>query len=150
MGWAEFYRRRDALDAVLAHLRHDPGGPIPPADTFADADEVLLALHHRWTLKLTGPLGLARAEADRDPGTDLVDAVTRAWWTTASAFPVLRAVLDAHRDDPALRPGVEAEQRMLALVANLADPTGPRAEVTRVGAAFAALIGSTAPRLAIA
>lgn len=150
MSWTDFYRRRDALDAVLELARHNPEGPLPfpmqAAAEFADQGEALLALHYRWSVRLTGRIGLAQAEAERDPAIDPVEAVAQAWRTTAAEFPVLRRVLDANADNygGVLKPAIESEQRMLALAAGLADIGEPSAEITRVGAAYLALI-RTAP-----
>ncbi|MGQ0842030.1 hypothetical protein [Actinokineospora sp.] len=156
MSWNDFYRRRDALDAVLRAARHNTEGPLPfvevpgVAEVFARPADLLLALHYQWTMKLTGRVGLAQADAERDPSIDLVDAVSRAWRTTAAEFPVLRRLLDANADNyaGALRPAVAAEQRMLALAAGLAEPYESRIEITRVGAAFLTLLRSTPPRQA--
>lgn len=140
MSWSDYYRRRDALDAVLDQAARDPEGPLPfperAAAEFADRRELLLALHYRWSVRLTGRVGMAQAEAERDPSLDRVDAVARAWRATAAEHPVLRRVLDAH---PA---GLAAagEQRMLALAAGLAEIDEPAEEITKVGAAFLALI----------
>jgi phage tail protein X len=132
MGWNDFYRRRDALDAVL---RRDPAGPLEFDRTaFETADELLLALHHRWLQQLTGRLGLALAETD-----DRVEAVLRTWRALAAEQPALRGALDAHLSDPE---AVEREERLLALTSGLADLSEPTAEVTRIGAAFLALIRS--------
>ncbi|MGX7826951.1 hypothetical protein ACTG9Q_17835 [Actinokineospora sp. 24-640] len=149
MGWTDFYRRRDALDAVLELARHDPEGPLPlpekAAAEFADRGEALLALHYRWSVRLTGRVGLAQLEAERDPGIDLVEAVAAAWRATAAENPVLRRVLDANADS-ALTAAIAGEQRMLALAAGLAGPAEPRAEISRVGAAFLTLIRSAPPK----
>ncbi|MEO6085747.1 MAG: hypothetical protein ABIQ18_21800 [Umezawaea sp.] len=132
MGWNDFYRRRDALDAVL---RRDPAGPLEFDRTaFETADELLLALHHRWLQQLTGRLGVALADTD-----DRVEAVLRTWRVLAAEQPALRSVLDAHLADGE---AVEREERLLALTSGLADLSEPAAEVTRIGAAFLALIRS--------
>ncbi|MGW5052426.1 hypothetical protein [Actinokineospora sp. NPDC004072] len=150
MSWTDYYRRRDALDAVLDLARQDPEGPLPfPAQAaaeFADRGEVLLALHYRWSVRLTGRVGLAQAEAERDPDVDPVEAVAQAWRATAAEHPVLRRVLDAHAEEPVLAPAIEGEQRMLAVAAGLAEPAEPAAEVARVGAAYLALIRSAPSR----
>ncbi|SDC59934.1 hypothetical protein [Actinokineospora iranica] len=154
MSWNDFYRRRDALDEVLRHARQNPEGTLPydeipeVAEVFSGPDEVLLALHHRWTMKLTGRVNLAQAEAERDRSVNLIDAIIQAWRATAVENPVLRWVLDANADAYAdtLRPAIEAEQRMLALAAGLCEPDEPRAEITRVGGAFAALVRSAPER----
>ena len=157
MSWHDFYRRRDALAAVLRHAERDPEGDLPfenvpdvPA-VFGGRAELLLALHYAWSLKLTGRVGLAQATAERDLGVDRVDAVIAAWHETATEFAVLRRVLDTHANayDDVLRPVVESEQRVLALAAGLAEPNEPTAEITRVGAALLALARSAPPQPAV-
>ena len=89
MGWADHYRRRDALDAVLNDARRDPSAPlIVDPDVFGSVQELLLALDHRWQNKLT-----ARMENARLSGPVDEDRVTA---DLAADEPVLRAVLDAH------------------------------------------------------
>ncbi|WP_033437438.1 hypothetical protein [Saccharothrix sp. NRRL B-16314] len=135
MGWTDFYRRRDALDAVLRTAAGDPAAPLTfDRDLFATQDDLLLALHHRWMQQLTGRLGTALEDSD-----DRVETVTRTWRVLAAEQPVLRAVLDAHLT---ATEAVEREQRLLALTAGLAELSEPSAEITRVGAAFASLIRS--------
>lgn len=151
MSWADFYRRRDALDAAVRLAERDPEGPLPfnqvpnATEVFTGPGELLLALHHRWSMKLTGRLGMAVADAERDPSIDRVDAVVKAWRETAAAQPALRRLLDAHADDfdGALRPGLAGEHRMLALAAGLADHGEDPAEVARIGQALLALIRTT-------
>jgi len=144
MGWKDFYRRRDAIDDVLERAGRDPDGGLPftgPAtEVFASQADLLLALHYKWTMALTGRIGVALAEADRDPGIDRVDAVTGAWRRTAAAHPVLRRLLDEAANEPAMRPAVEGEQRLLALSAGLAGPAESVEDVTRTGAAVLALV----------
>ncbi|MEU5695698.1 hypothetical protein [Actinosynnema sp. NPDC020468] len=133
MSWTDFYRRRDALDAALRAAARDPAAPLAwDREVFGSRDELVQALHHRWTQQLTGRLGVALEDED----VDRVDTVTRTWRALAAEQPVLRAVLDAHL--PA--GGAAGEQRMLALTAGLAELSEPVAEITRVGAAFTALI----------
>ncbi|MDQ2585819.1 hypothetical protein [Saccharothrix yanglingensis] len=135
MSWTDFYRRRDALDAVLATAAADPAAPPTfDRDVFATEDELLLALHYRWMQQLTGRLGVALGSDDDD---DRVEIVTRTWRALAAEQPVLRAVLD-ERPTPA--EAVEREQRMLALTAGLADLSEPAEEITRVGRAFTRLV----------
>jgi hypothetical protein len=133
MGWQDFYRRRDALDAVVEQ------GELRTSDTFPDEGSLLLALHHRWTQRLTARVDLAELSDD-----DQVDAVGEAWRTTAAENPALRALLDEHADQPALRPLIEAEYRMLARVAGLTEAGDSAAEETSIGAAFLTL-QKTAP-----
>lgn len=135
MGWTDFYERRDALNAALA--RAAEGLPFEDGSSL-DRDELLRALHHRWSQRLAGRVELAVHEAEtRDH--DLVDAVGAAWQETAAANPVLRDLVDAHATDPVLRPLVAAEQRMLASVAGLTEPGDDLRERAAIGAAFLAL-----------
>lgn len=134
MSWSDFYRRRDALDAVLRAAAGDPAAPLAfDRDVFADEDELLLALHHRWLQQLTGRLGAALEDSD----DDRVETVARTWRVLAAEQPVLRAVLDAHLTSAE---AIEREQRVLALTAGLAELSEPNAEIARVGAAFQGLI----------
>ncbi|MFD5830980.1 hypothetical protein [Lentzea sp. NPDC060358] len=100
MGWADHYRRRDALDAVLRDARHDPSAPlIVDPDVFGSLHDLLLALDHRWQNKLTARMEAAALEGRVD------EAVVTA--ELAAAEPVLRAVLDTHLcPGTAFRPAV--------------------------------------------
>ncbi|MGH3520204.1 MAG: hypothetical protein ACRDQ7_23040 [Haloechinothrix sp.] len=154
MSWNDYYARRDALDAVLRHAERDPSGPLPfaeidrAAELFGNEERLLLALYYRWTQRLSGYLRAEVAgpeDSDVAPGADepdYADRVADAWRTTAAENPALRAVLDAsiERYPAALIPALEREQRMLAVTAGLAEPYEPGAEVTRIGAAFLALV----------
>ncbi|OLR95245.1 hypothetical protein [Actinokineospora bangkokensis] len=150
MSWDDHYRRQAALDAVLAHARHAPGEPIPfeqvpvARAAFRDAEQVLLALHHRWLRRLTGHVGVADAEATADPALDRVDAVSAAYRRAAQASPVLHHLLVAHESElPA--PVREAEQRLLAHASGLAAEDEPADEAARVGAAYLALLRADEP-----
>lgn len=160
MSWHDFYRRRDALNAVLEHARRNPASPLPyaevpeAAEVFGRPTELLLALHHKWIMLLTGRLGVALAEAERDPQADTVEAVAAAWRDTAAEHPVLRGLLDRNEAEHGehgehggmMRAAIEGEQRLLALSAGLAEPPEGTAEITAVGAAFRALIRNTPER----
>ncbi|MGW4209608.1 hypothetical protein ACWEIJ_16580 [Lentzea sp. NPDC004789] len=99
MGWADHYRRRDALDAVLRDARRDPSAPlIVDPDVFSSRDELLLALDHRWQNKLTARMESAALEGPVDE--HLVAA------RLAAEEPVLRAVLDSHLSSGAFRSAV--------------------------------------------
>jgi len=135
MGWHDFYQRRDALNAALA--RASEGLPFEQ-DSSLGRDELLLALHHRWSQRLSGRVELAVHEAETQDH-DLVDAVGVAWRETAAANPVLRDLIDTHATDPVLRPLVAAEQRMLASAAGLTEPGDDIRERAAIGAAFLAL-----------
>jgi hypothetical protein len=153
MSWTDFYRRRDALDAVLEQARRDPASTAPFASfasipqvaaEFARPEDLLLALHHRWSLRLTGQLGVALSNPDIDP----VDAVLAGWRTTAAANPELRDLLDrgAREYPDVVRPAVDGEQRLLAHCAGLAEADDSPEEVTRLGATLLALLRNGSER----
>lgn len=96
MSWSDFYRRRDAIDAVLDDARRDPGAPlIVNPDVFSDLDELVLALRHRWQQRLNGRVAVEMLDTDDDYAT-VVARVTRM---LSVEDPTLRAVLDIHRPD---------------------------------------------------
>lgn len=154
MSWNDFYRRRDALNAVLEHARDDQAGELPfaevpdVAEVFTGPEELLRALHYKWVLALTGQLGVALSEAERSPDLDPVDATSAAWRATAATQPVLRRLLDEHADGygPAMHAAIEGEQRLVALAAGLAEPHEPKDEVTRIGATYLTLLRTTPKR----
>jgi hypothetical protein len=142
MSWTDFYRRRDICDEVLRRAARAPRDPLPFTEVrdarqvFGSEEQLLLALQYKWTQLLSG---YVRTELTGD--TDQVDAVSRAWHRAVRSHRTLREVLDANLDrHPALRLRHEAEQRMLAISAGLADPDEQPGEVTKVGAAFRALL----------
>jgi hypothetical protein len=128
MGWQDFYRRRDALNAAVEQ------GEIRSSDTFPDERELLLALHYRWAQRLSARLDLAELTS-----ADPVDAVGEAWRRTAADNAELRALLDEYADDPALRPLVDEEHGMLARAAGLTEDGDSAEEMASIGAAFVAL-----------
>ena len=128
MGWQDFYRRRDELNAVVEQ------GELRTSDVFPDEASLLLALHHRWTQRLS-----ARVEQAELSDDDQVDAVGEAWRRTAADNASLRALLDEHADNPVTRPLVEAEYRMLARAAGLTEAGDSADEEASIGAAFVAL-----------
>lgn len=163
MSWNDYYRRRDILDAVLRHARRDPEAPLAvseipgAADEFGTEDNLLLALHYRWQQALSGRLRAAvggpEDSADLPGGrdTDHVESVSRAWRKTLSEHATLRTVLDAHLDDhPALRRAHEAEMRMLAVTAGLAEPGEPADEVTQIGKTLVGLMRTRTSELGAA
>lgn len=153
MSWADFYRRRDAIDQVLAHARRHQTARLPfdelaAARVFDSRDELALALQYRWSCLLTGRLAVALADAGRTQDADHVDAVAAAWRTTARQHPELRRLLDNHAKvgDAESRAALRAEQRMVAHAAGLADADEPADETARIGAAFLMLVRGTPDR----
>jgi hypothetical protein len=151
MSWTDFYRRRDALDTVLEHAHRNPESALPfdlVSEIFNGPEDLLLALHYKWIMKLTGQVGVALAEAGRDADVDPVDAVLAGWRATAAEHPTLRRVLDTGMAEhaEAMRPAVEGEQRLLALAAGLAEPHDTAEEIAGVGATLLALLRNAPER----
>lgn len=150
MTWNDFHQRQRAIQAVLDHAARHPAARLDldavpaAAAVFADRDELLRALHHKWNRVLTGRIDVGVEDADADPHGDRVEAVGEAWRRTATDQPVLRRVLDGHADEPALAGLRRQELRMLAVSAGLAEPDEPADELDRVGQAFLRLL-RTAP-----
>lgn len=158
MSWTDFYRRRDAIDQVLAWAEQHRGAGLPyevlpeVTEVFDDRAELALALQYKWSQVLQGRVSAALNDAERTPDIDHVDAVAAAYRTAAATRPVLRELLEAHAGhcDATFREALRAEQRMLAYAAGLAEPDEPADETARIGAAFTALVrsgpGATARR----
>ncbi len=135
MGWHEFYRRRDALDAVVEQ------GELRTSEIFPDRGELLLALQERWRRRLSARVELAELSTE-----DPVDTVGDAWRRAAEENAELRALLDEHADEAALRPIVAEEHRMLARAAGLTEAGDSGDEEASIGAAFVALQRSAPDR----
>jgi len=141
MSWDDFYRRRDALEAVLEHARRNPDEELPFAEArgvFGTTEDLLLALHYKWIMALTGRVGVALAEAQRDPEVRRVDSIATLapGQTEAQAQAFASSALGASSAGPL----IEGEQRLLALAAGLAEPHDTTAEITRIGATYLALV----------
>ncbi|WP_460444016.1 hypothetical protein [Amycolatopsis cihanbeyliensis] len=157
MSWNDFYQRRDVMAAVLRQARRDPGGALPfsgipgAVEAFGTEENLLLALHYKWTQLLTGYLrteiGGPEDVADVPSGRDQVDAVSRAWQRATREHRELRAVLDAHVDRySSLRKAQDTEHRVLAVTAGLAEPYESAQEAARIGAAFVSLVENSPVR----
>lgn len=145
MSWGDYYQRRDAIDRVLAHVGHDAHLPDVVPDMFDGREELALALQYRWSQALNGRIAVALVDTEHQPDSDHLESVASAWRATARLHPELRALLDDYAPEAGatFREAQRAEQRMLALAAGLADAHEPRDEITRIGAAFLALIRET-------
>ena len=104
------------------------------AEVFSGPDELVLAMHHRWSLLLQARVDLGLPEAAEDTGKVPADAVSKAWLALTADEPVLRAVLDAHERDPRMGAALVGESRMLALNAGLAHPDQAAAIIAEIGA----------------
>lgn len=111
MGWADHYRRRDAIELVLA----TEGDRLPYAEldsvraAFPSREDLALALQYRWTRALAGRLDVALLDAARFADVDHVGAVAAAWRATARRHPALRRLLDSYRAEAGPRFGAEVE-----------------------------------------
>ncbi|MBE9373187.1 hypothetical protein IQ251_01865 [Saccharopolyspora sp. HNM0983] len=145
MSWTDHYQRQAAIRTVLDDAHRDPASALTTVPTpFTDRAQLLRALHYKWSQVLTGHLEAAVADsASTEDGH--VQAVTAAHQRAAATCPALRALLDHHRDDPALRECLQREQQLLALTAGLAEPDEPTPEITRVGSALQQLLRSGRP-----
>jgi hypothetical protein len=153
MSWDDFYRRRDAINLVLARAGRAPQG-LPfeglaeVEAVFADREELALALQYKWSQALMGRIAVALTDVARTPELDHVEAVAGAWRATAKHEPVLRALLDGYAAEAGdrFRAALLAEQRMLAFAAGLAEAGEPANETARIGAAFLALVRNAPSR----
>lgn len=156
MSWTDFYRRRDALDAVIREAHRDgddrlPFAEIPgAAEIFGSEEELALALQYKWSQLLAGALRARVAgpeEADAAPaGSDEVDGVTAAWRDTARRHPGLRRLLDTQLTRfPRGRRARAAELRMLAVTAGLAEPHEAPEHAARIGETLLTLAHEAAP-----
>lgn len=147
MGWDCFYRRRDAINAVLDSATKQPETGLPfselpeVTEVFDSHEDLALALQYKWSQRLSGQINLALSDAEQRD-IDHVDAVSAAWRATAAVNPVLRRLLDRYTDEggPRFQAALRAEQCMLALAAGLADPNESSTEISRIGGAFLRLI----------
>jgi len=123
MTWDAYHRRKDILremlaiadrrrDVTLTHLLDTVEGAHEafPADT-----DLLFELQMTWFQRLAGQMDRLLAEGVESP--ELVPVT--AWVNAAADLPGARALLDAHRDEPALRKAFAKELSYLAMAAGV-------------------------------
>ncbi|MET1036717.1 MAG: hypothetical protein ABW075_00500 [Aeromicrobium sp.] len=123
MTWDAYNRRKKTLREMLAIADQRPEITLAEllatvdgaADAFASQTEVLFELQMTWFQRLGGHVDRLLSEGSESP--ELV-AVT-AWVTTAADLPGARALLDAHRDEPALGKAFAKELGYLAMAAGV-------------------------------
>jgi len=124
-GWAAFHRRATALDVLIADLDRTGASDLTWTDelaaVFTGRDDLLVALHDKWTRRLQGRIDTA-AELDLEPAAV---AVADAWRQVAAELPAVRRVLDTHAQHPALRRHEQHEHRLIAVAAELAAMVDP-------------------------
>jgi hypothetical protein len=122
MTWDAYNRRKEVLREVLAVADRQRDIPLTELlDTvdgghaFANETELLLNIQMTWFQRLSGQMDrLVNDGAD----TPEMVAIT-AWVNAAAEMPGARALLDAHRDVPALRKAYAKEHGFLAASAGV-------------------------------
>ena len=104
MSWDDHNRRRAAIKSVLGHAEENPTAGLPfdvlpevPA-TFSSRRELVLALQYDWSQALWARIELLSLDTRSAP-KDAADLARTAWIDTARKHPVLRRLLDEHRDE---------------------------------------------------
>ena len=123
MTWDAYHRRKKTLHEVLAlaDRRRDLSLTDlldlvdPRRQGIADETELLFELQMSWYQRLSGQLD--RLIAEELHGPELVAGT--AWVNAAAELPGARRLLDAHRDEPALRKAVAKELAYLAASAGV-------------------------------
>jgi hypothetical protein len=125
MGRDESRDRRAALKAVLAYAEQHPAAGLPydvlpeARESFRGRRELLLALQYRWSHALWAHIGQLSRDARRSRRfEDAADLARLAWAQCAERHPVLRRLLDEHRDE--LGPSIGRDQEMPAAAAFVA------------------------------
>jgi len=105
MSWDDHARRRAAIKAVLAYAQVHPAAGLPYEQVpearaeFVSRRELLLALQYDWTQALWARIDLLSIESRDGALMDARRLAERAYAECAQRHPVLRAVLDACRDE---------------------------------------------------
>jgi hypothetical protein len=122
----------DSRDTVLravmtvAETRRDGQLPWDTAGAeraFGTPAELLGALQMRWHTRLSGAI---ERELTEQPW-DLGQAVVHAWRGLAADMPGVRAILDAHADEPAMQRARRKEWVLLASASGLSAVDDPAA-----------------------
>jgi hypothetical protein len=129
MTWDAYHRREAALRSATAVIDRRRDGQLPWPEleaaraVFDTPTDLLLALQMRWHTRLAGHVDRLLA----DQPMDLRAAVIDAWRAATADLPGVRAVLDSHEDETALRPAQAKELAYLASAAGVAELNDPAA-----------------------
>lgn len=102
MTWDDHYRRRAAIKSVLERAEQHPGAGLPYEQLpevqkiFVDRRALLLALQYDWSQALWARVELLSLN---NALTDASELAQTAWLQCAAKHPVLRRLLDEHRDE---------------------------------------------------
>jgi hypothetical protein len=135
MTWDAHATRDTVLREVmtLADTRRD--GHLPWHGTgaervFDSPADLLGALQMRWHTRLSGAIERELTEQPWDLGR----AVVHAWRGLSADMPGVRAVLDAHADEPAMQRARRKEWTLLATASGLTGMDDPEAvQIGRAG-----------------
>lgn len=133
MTWDAFHTRDSVLRDVMAAADTRRDGTLPWVDiagaetAFGTPEELLAALQMRWHTRLSGAI---ERELTEQPW-DLEQAVVHAWRGLCADMPGVRAVLDAHTDDPAMQRARRKEWTLLATASGLTGMAD--SEAARIG-----------------
>ena len=128
MTWDAYHRRKNVLREMLAIADRRPGTTLTELldsvdgarEAFPTDVDALFDVQMTWFQRLSGQMDRLLSGEHESP--DLVPVT--AWVTTAAELPGARALLDAHRDEPALRTAFAKELAYLAMSAGV-PPTSP-------------------------
>ena len=121
MTWDAYHRRKNVLREMLAIADRRPGttltelldSVVGAREAFPTDVDALFDVQMTWFQRLSGQMDRLLSGEHESP--DLVPVT--AWVTTAAELPGARALLDAHRDEPALRTAFAKELAYLAMSA---------------------------------
>ena len=105
MSWDDHARRRAAIKAVLAYAQSHPAAGLPyeqvaeAREQFRSRRELLLALQYDWTQALWARIDLLSLASKDGALLDARKLGEQAYAECAQRNPVLRALLDAGRDE---------------------------------------------------
>lgn len=134
MAWDARHTRDTVLREVmsLADARRDGRLPWDAAgaeQVYDSPADLLGALQMRWHTRLSGAIERELSEQPWDLGR----AVVHAWRGVSADMPGVRAVLDAHADEPAMQRARRKEWTLLATASGLTGMSDP--EAVRIGRA---------------
>jgi hypothetical protein len=118
MSWTDFHRRNFAITAVLEHARRTAQTALPVdlpevRAVFGSPQELVSALHYKWSLLVTGYMDYDMFEEDKDPEYARRHAEQRA----AAQEPMLRELIEAN-EAPGFRNALEAPYLGMAPLAD--------------------------------
>lgn len=123
MTWDAYNRRKNTLREMLAIADRQRDITLPELldsvkdahDVFPTETDALFELQMAWFQRLSGQMDRLLSEGHESP--ELVPVT--AWVNTAADLPGARALLDAHRDEPALAKAFTKELAYLAMSAGV-------------------------------